>query len=215
MSRETDDAPYVCGGCLAVGAEPHASYCPDARIEARLHGDPEGMTDEEDDEEEDEWTARERERLAADGVDLPAPTVARLDFSARPPSWPKTAHLNWLPLGDVARAREWEKHAELYDPPGMTHRLGRVAGDDAAPGWGFSWGTRVRGRYSTREETRAPAWAHYRRVLALVDRIEMSGWTWSIGAVLQQTPPASGPLWPRALDLSDEQLAELEEALRA
>lgn len=148
--------------------------------------------------------AGEQRLVAEDLLDGLAPTVERLDFDGPPPSLPTQAP--WLTYSVEHCAALWAEHEKLYDPPGMNIGNG--------PGWGFSWGTRVRGRFSTREETRAPAWAHYRRALALVDRIEMSGWTWSIGAVLQQTPPASGPLWPRALDLSDEQLAELEEVLR-
>lgn len=33
---EDDDGPVVCGGCYAIGAEPHAGYCIDARIAAQL-----------------------------------------------------------------------------------------------------------------------------------------------------------------------------------
>ena len=31
--EDEEDIPYVCPGCYAIGAEPHAGYCPDAAIE--------------------------------------------------------------------------------------------------------------------------------------------------------------------------------------
>ena len=32
-TADYDEGPYVCPGCYAMGAEPHAGYCPDAAIE--------------------------------------------------------------------------------------------------------------------------------------------------------------------------------------
>jgi hypothetical protein len=42
-----EDAPHVCPGCHAVGAEPHAGYCPDAAIERAREA---SATDAQDDD---------------------------------------------------------------------------------------------------------------------------------------------------------------------
>lgn len=51
-------APYVCPGCYAMGADPHASYCPDGAIEDELRDRLDRGEDESDlnDGEDWEWT---------------------------------------------------------------------------------------------------------------------------------------------------------------
>ena len=67
--EDEDDAPPVCGGCLAVGPEPHAADCIDERIrldqeDRRERGefyDPTDDLGDEDEETDAERDARQGE----------------------------------------------------------------------------------------------------------------------------------------------------------
>lgn len=54
LGEDSDDWPPVCGGCFAVGAEPHDPHCIDAAIEARIYGEAEDDDSLEDDDEDDD-----------------------------------------------------------------------------------------------------------------------------------------------------------------
>lgn len=158
--------------------------------------------------DEEAGELRQRERLAAEGVDL-GPDVERLDRTKPPPGYRSWTYrgaqvggaLYESPDGEQVGplAAAWTHYEREHEMWVVVHGQRSDQGDD----WRMGSAGAFAGEFRTQSDARVAAWAWYWRRVALAAAIDAYGW---------YDQRSSGP-WPRVLKWTDEQVEEVEKWL--